>query len=353
MTGLTEPVRTSSASTLPRSDFLRAPLLGTARPANYKEWHHFIVHRPGLRLLINISLAVEARGREPGRLVPRVIVVAHDGQWTGVVERFNDGESDVSSDLTGLAVGGNRVVVSPGGYDVAIDLPDHAIRGELRLTPDGRPSLVVVNNQPVGGGRLNWLFVPRLQAEGWFSVRERHHRFAADVAYHDHNWGHFRWGDDFGWTWGSVLPSTPDDPWSFVFTCMTDRRRLRTVAKAFYAWHRDEPAAIFRDAAVSVHSSGVLGRPPDATLPPSMRLVLGGVATPVPASVEITATRRGETLRTEFRPESVVRLARPSEVHLDRSVVLSETSGTARVSGSVDGTAVDFVGSGVFELLHG
>jgi hypothetical protein len=33
--------------------------------------------------------------------------------------------------------------------------------------------------------------------------------------------------------------------------------------------------------------------------------------------------------------------------------VLSETSGIARVSGSINGEDVDFIGAGVFELLHG
>jgi hypothetical protein len=353
MTALAGPVVEASTSPLPRSDFMRAPLLGTARPEGYKEWHHFVIHGARVRLLINISLTAEACGSRPHRLVPRVVVVAHDHRWTGVIQRFDDTEPAVSADLGTLAVARNRITVTPGGYDLVIDLPEHDIAGEVRVVPPGRPSLVVVNNQPVGTGRLNWLFVPRLQADGWFRVGGTRHRFSADVAYHDHNWGHFRWGDDFGWTWGSVLPSAPDDPWSFVFTCMTDRRRLRTLARAFYVWHRDEPAAIFRDAAVTVRTSGVLNRPPDATLPPPMRLVLGGRAAPVPACVEITAHRAGETLHAVFTPDSFIRLAQPSEVHLDRSVVLSETSGAARVSGSIGGETVDFTGSGVFELLHG
>ncbi len=80
--------------------------------------------------------------------------------------------------------------------------------------------------------------------------------------------------------------------------------------------------------------------------------MLGG-ASDVPASIAITAHRAGDAVRAEFRPESYARLAQPSELHLDRSVVLSETSGSARVSGSIDGEAIDFVGAGVFELLHG
>jgi len=65
------------AAGLARSDFLRAPVLATARPDGYKEWHHFVVHRPGWRLLVNFNLTSENRLNQAPRLVPRVIVIAH------------------------------------------------------------------------------------------------------------------------------------------------------------------------------------------------------------------------------------------------------------------------------------
>jgi hypothetical protein len=342
---------TPPSSTLPRSDFLRAPLLASARPEGYKEWHHFVVHRPGWRLLINFSLTTEEVGGRP-RLVPRVIVIAQDDRWRGVVQRF-DTEPEVSADLGGLTVGGNRVTVDPQGYHLKIDLPGHDVAGELLLTATGRPAVVLVNNQPLGDGRLTWLFVPRLRADGWFRVGGSRRRVEGDVAYHDHNWGRFRWGDDFGWTWASVLPATPDDPWSLVFMRMTDRRRLRTLAQALYVWHHDEPVAMFRDSALQVRSTGRLRRPADCTLPPPMRLVLAGDVADVPESVEIIGRRAGDEMRANFRPASYARVALPSEVQLDRSVMLCETGGDVRVEGSLGGEEIGFTGSGVFELLHG
>ena len=133
---------------------------------------------------------------------------------------------------------------------------------------------------------------------------------------------------------------------------MTDRRRLSCLSQALYVWHHDEPAGIFRHAAVQTRSSGLLGRAADCTLPPPMRLLLGEVPD-VPERVEISATRAGDSVHAEFRPQTYARLARPSEVCLDRSTVLCETSGTARASGSINGGSIDFVGTGVFEFLHG
>ncbi len=333
------------------SDFLRAPVLASARPEGFKEWHHFVVQGRGFRLLINFSLTNEVFGAGQSRLAPRVIVIAHDQTWTGAVERFDGSALDVSADLGELVIGGNRMTVLPDGYRVAIDLPDNEIRGELHVTPVSRP--FVVNNQPVGDGRMCWLFVPRLRAVGWLRIGGREHRIENELAYHDHNWGRFWWGDDFGWTWGTLLPEGPDEPWSMVFLQMTDRSRLRCLSQALYVWHHDEPAAIFRRAGVRARSDGLLGRAADCTLPPPMRLLLDGEVPGVPERIEITATWAGDEVRAEFRPRSYARLAQPSETRLDRSTVLCETGGTARASGTINGEDVDFVGTGVFEFLHG
>jgi hypothetical protein len=84
-----------------------------------------------------------------------------------------------------------------------------------------------------------------------------------------------------------------------------------------------------------------------------MRLLLGGEAADIPAKIEITAARSDELVRVEFNPRSYARIGLPSEVRLDRSVMLTESSGTADVSGSINGSALDFTGVGVFEVLHG
>jgi len=336
---------------LARSDFLRAPLLATARPTGFKEWHHFVVHGRGVRLLINFSLTNEVLGGNEVRLAPRVIVIAHDENWTGAVERFDESALNVSADLGELTIGGNRMTVLPDGYRMVIDLPDKGIRGELHFTSASRP--FVVRNEPVGDGRISWLFVPRLRADGWLRISGLEHRMDNDLAYHDHNWGRFWWGDDFGWTWATILPTGPGDPWSMVFVQLTDRSRLRCLSRSLYVWHHDEPAATFRHAAVHMRSAGLLSRAADCTLPPPMRLLLDGEVPGVPERIDITATRAGDRVHAEFRSHSYARLVQPSEVSLDRSTVLCETSGTARVSGSINGEDVDFVGTGVFEFLHG
>src|ERR1700744_1250039 len=127
---------------LARSDFIRTPRLASASPDGFKEWSHFVVLRPGSRILINFSLASETSPDGRTRLAPRVIVIAHDQCWTGAVERFEESELNVSADLGVLAVGGNQMSVRPDGYRVVIDLPPPDTRGELELTSMSRPFAV-------------------------------------------------------------------------------------------------------------------------------------------------------------------------------------------------------------------
>ena len=338
-------------ASLAASDFMRTPTVGFADPNGFKEWHHFVIHAHGCRVLINFSLNNENSPGRGLRQAPRVIVIAHDDEWRGGIQRFADRELAISSCLGDLRIGNSRMRIGRDGYRVDLDLPEQDILGELRFTSVSRP--FVVNNQPVGSGRMSWLFVPRLHASGRLRIGGREHRFEDDIAYHDHNWGRFWWGDDFGWEWATVLPRDATQPWSLVFLRMTDRRRHRYLSQALYVWHRDEPAAIFRHASVRVRSVGVLGRPADCVLPPPMRLLLDGDVPGVPECVDVTASRAGDTVHVEFRPQSYARLAQPSEMSLTGSTVLCEANGTAEVTGSIDGQPIDFVGTGVFEFLYG
>src|SRR5262249_38503804 len=150
-------------------------------------------------------------------------------------------------------------------------------------------------------------------------------------AYHDHNWGSFRWGDDFGWEWGSVLPRRAQDPWTVVCMRMTDRRRRRATRQALYAWHGAEPVGVWRDGAMTFEHQGFLRRPPALTLPGVMRIVKSGAASDVPNRVTI-AGRGEDELEMRFEPEEYVRIVVPDEVDPLGVVVLNEVSGRITAS---------------------
>ena len=84
-----------------------------------------------------------------------------------------------------------------------------------------------------------------------------------------------------------------------------------------------------------------------------MRLLLDGEVPGVPARIEVTAARCADSVRAEFLPQSYARLAQPSELSVDGTTVLCESSGTARMTGTINGETIDFSGTGVFEFLYG
>ena len=341
----------TAGSGVARADFVRLPLQGEANPAGYKEWHHFVVQRGPLRVLLNLSLMNEPDRPHGSRVVPRVVAIVHDDAWIGTVERYPSDAARIGPDLCSLAIGDTQLTIGADRYDLSVDVPSRGIAGRIELVVASRP--FAVHNQPLGAGRLSWLFVPRLLATGWLSIGGRTYEFVDDAAYHDHNWGRFLWGDDFGWQWGSVLPAADGDPWSFVFMRMTDGKGHRALSQALYVWHGDEPAAMFRDTDLQVRTSGLLGRPPDCTLPAPMGIVLGGSLSDIPRRVDIEAGNGNGRVEMSFEPHAYARVARPSETDIDRSVVLDETSGAAWATGSLRGRRIEFDGPGVFEFLHG
>ncbi len=259
------------------------------------------------------------------------------------------------ADLGELTIGGNRML------DPARRLPRRhrparlaASRGELSFTSASQP--FVVNNQPVGDGRMSWLFVPRLHADRVAAHRRpraplrRRHRLSRPQLGPVPVGRRLRLG-----VGAPSCPSDPDEPWSLVFLRMTDRRRLRYLSQALYVWHHDEPAAIFRHAAVDGPDIRC-ARTARRTAPCRHRC---GCCSTVrcrayrSASTVTAAPGRRHAHGSSSGHSPTRDSPSPASCRLDRSTVLCESSGTARVTGSINGRRIDFVGTGVFEFLHG
>jgi hypothetical protein len=327
------------------SDFLRGSrrLLGENQP--HKEWHHFVVHDGRFRLIVNFSIA---DGTDD--TTHRVISLVREDEWTGAVETFEPAGCATRSGRVAARFGTCEFALRDGAYELTIRLATIGLRAHLRLVPMSTP--FVVNNQPLApGARLSWLFVPRLQAHGHVWVGDTHVSLRGAPAYHDHNWGRFHWGNNFGWEWGSVLPRDLSDPWTIVCMRMTDRNRQSATRQALYAWYEDEPVALWRDFAMTVDHEGFLRRPPEMTLPGIMRFLHPGTASDVPAVVTVKG-RGHDEIEMRFEPEEYVRIVVPNEVDPMGVVVLNEISGRITATGRVAGRDLELEASGVFELLH-
>ncbi|WP_437801024.1 hypothetical protein [Sorangium sp. So ce693] len=332
--------------------FRRSPSRLTGR-ADHKEWQHFLVHTEAAHLLVNFNLIDDRWARDARRAeTARLIVLARVGAgWDGDMDRFEEAEVDVIPGGMSARFGRNAMGFDRGRYLLSIALRGRPIAAELELVPTTFPALS--SNQPLSRDRyLSWAFVPRLVARGTISVGGRAERIEAAPAYHDHNWGHFLWGDDFSWEWGSALPWDAGNEWSLVHVRMADRGRSVARYQGLFLWRGAHPFRIFRDDEMSVTHDGCFDLTRPLKIPRVMAMLSPGTASDVPRRMEVRARGDGDDLRVRFESEDVAQVVMPSEHDLEGVITLNEVSGRVTVEGRVRGARVEMEGPGVFEFIR-
>jgi hypothetical protein len=334
-------------------DYFRCSPARIGGEATHKEWQHFIVHADGVQLLINFNLlddrwATAVADRE----VRRVIALARvEGRWIGGIDRFNADDVVVRPGHIGARFGPNTLSFEDGRYHVRVALTDGTLAADLVFEPATVPMLA--NNQPLSRDRMvSWMFVPRLACSGTATLGSETYRIDAAVAYHDHNWGNFAWGEDFAWEWGSALGDTVRCPWSMVYARMSDLGRNVARGQGLFVWRGAHFYRLFRDDEIELRSVGRLCRPSPLKLPPVMGLLSPGGAHDLPARFEISARGGDDHVHVVFEAEDVVQIIIPNDSDVDGVTVLNEVTGRVSARGRARGLAVTMDGPGVFEFIR-
>lgn len=191
----------------------------------YKDWLHLnVMHHPsGCVGLINVSLhgaPEDPRSRAIGAALVHVPGVG----WVGNLEIKGFGEVALGRASIGLERVALAVHYPSGALAASVRDPAHSLAVNLTATPTAGP-VVVEERLPLGSGWISWYAVPRLALSGEWVVGEQRMSLEAASAYHDHNWGRWRWGDDMGWEWGCFLAPSPGA--AFVLSRVTDRSHRR------------------------------------------------------------------------------------------------------------------------------
>src|SRR5260370_629912 len=141
------------------ADYLRRSPGRVGGSAHHKEWHHFIVHFNGIRLLINLSLLDDPWERNPRQSEKvRLILLAYRGGWSGAVDTFLSDGFDVSEGGHCLRFSGGECRFANGVYTVRFETANGQMGGDLEFEPTSVPALA--NNQSLSAGKtLRWLFV--------------------------------------------------------------------------------------------------------------------------------------------------------------------------------------------------
>ena len=202
----------------------------------------------------------------------------------------------------------------------------------------------------MGQGTIDWLVVPRLAASGTIVVDRRVYKLENAPAYHDHNWGHWLWGQDFAWQWGFALPAKMDQAWSIVFDRVTNRARNQIQELKLSVWQEDKLQRIFAHSDIQVRERGYLHPERVPKFPRIMGLITPESTPDVPRTFEIEAASGDDRVRCLFQAQDVGQIVVPNETDLEMTVI-NEVSGLIEGEGVVKGKSFSVHGQGLFEFL--
>jgi hypothetical protein len=313
---------------------------------------HFCVRLPGSpggHLLVNLNIVEHAPPRGRASRVARVIALGTWNGWSGHVDSFAIGDVDGAAGAVDIRFGSTSLAWEGDAF--ALRMQAGALGAQLHIRPLMLPS--VPSTVSFGPGRaMHWVVIPRLVATGTVTIEGRTLNIAGAPTYHDHNWGHFRWGGDLAWEWGFVTPDA-ESPWSVVFVRVSDGRGHRTLSQGALVWCDAVNVRSFQNQEIQVVLDGCHAGPRPLTLPPAGGLLAPGAASGVPARLDLRARGEGDELDIAYETASKARIALPNELDDFRVVLLNETAGAARVRGTVRGRAFSFDGPAIVEFVRG
>lgn len=328
-------------------DYLRRAPARVGGPPGHKEWLHFCAFGPDVDVLLNFSSVDDVH--HAGHLEHhRVTALVRTDHWRGDVKQA-EGPVRVRRGQVGARFGSDVAAWDGEAYHLHATIPKCDLVVDLRLVPMTLPS--IVHNVSVGDGPpIHWLVMPRLLATGTVVVDGRRHVLHDVPAYHDHNWGNFRWGRNFAWEWGYILPDDAEVPWSLVFVRLSDRAHARTRMQGLFAWHGSREDRVFRGRQLDIRGEGVFRTDHLTKVPAVMGLLSPGTDTGVPGRMRLLARDGEDHVDVAFQPEEAAQVIIPNDDD-DGVTIIHEVAGEVTVEGRIRGRSMSWRSRSIFEFL--
>jgi hypothetical protein len=330
------------------------PSPAAAERAHFKEWFHFNVldAGSGAEAIVNLSFSGDVTVAGGGRADVILLVHRPGAGWCGGIRSFEATAAELERERLQLRVGDDvALAYDEGVFRLAVAQPDQGIRLQATLTPRAEPMLLW-NDTPLGSGRLNWLIAPHLTVDGELTVGGARIALRQACGYHDHNWGCWRWGDDFGWEWGFAadMAREPDEGrTTLVFDRTTDRLGAASYEHTLAVWRGSQLAKVFTRRMLRAQRHGRFGGAVPRR-PGAARLVADGAVLTVPRRFAVSARDGADWLDLEYAVDAALQVAVPSDYGFGL-VGLNETFGGLQARGVLGGEAVAFGARACFEFL--
>ncbi|MFT7774056.1 hypothetical protein [Roseateles sp.] len=339
-----------------RVQMLRIPPQPESAPPNWKDWYHFVLMHPasGWRALANVSLAGGGGRAElqctlvihvPGKAEdpPRVHGASRSVPWLPgmlrprpLVIRGDEVELTLQEQVW-------RLRLQPAGLDIGL---------ALEARPDST-AMLVTEGSSFGSGFIGWGLVPRLVAKGELWACGKGTSVTHDwFCYQDHNFGRFRWGEDFGWEWAVAHAASPDGPAvTVVVDLRTDRAHSRHGLPYVFVIVGRELRKVFLGPAVTLRWAWSERSVLPARLPGTMATLLADCPERAPVSLTVLAADERDSLRLQLSFDTHLQIVVPDErqpVHTR----ISEASGAAAITLRLDGHVQDARGQAYAEYTR-
>jgi hypothetical protein len=191
--------------------------------------------------------------------------------------------------------------------------------------------------------------VPRLVADGEIALAGERHLLCGAPAYHDHDWGRFRWGGDFGWDWSIALPAPADGvAWTLIFQRFSDRARHEALSQGILLWRGERHVRTLHGPDVRWVTSGRLSAAGALRIPRVFSLAAPGCAADLARRIELRASAGGDVLELTYELRDVAQVAIPND-GLTGTTLINEAHAEFRAEGSVLGEQVRLAGSALVE----
>ncbi|MFT3953410.1 MAG: hypothetical protein QM722_03095 [Piscinibacter sp.] len=286
------------ADLIERIEALRFPLPPQPASDDWKDWYHFVLLHAatGWRAIVNVNLAGGGASAElqytlvihvPGA-PPRLHGVSRSLPWRVgmVLPRPLSIRSDEVELVFDQQVFGLRV--QPRGLDLGI---------ALHARPDATP-LLVTEGSAFGSGFIGWGVVPRLLVGGEVWACGQKAALTHDwFCYQDHNFGRFRWGEDFGWEWMVAHVEAPEQPAiTVVVDLRSDRTHRRGGLPYLFVLVGRELRKVFLGPSMTMRWAWSDGARLPPRLPGAMATLLGSQTEREPVAVQIEAADERDRL---------------------------------------------------------
>jgi hypothetical protein len=213
------------------ADWLRPPGPNDRRGGAYKDWLHLNVFDTATGIALVLNGAVQGAADDPRAVASATALVHHAGSWSTHHETVSRSQTEITERT--LAVGDQLVIqLDPvsGGMTTTFRHPTSGLAVHVEAVPLTR-AIHTVAPMPFGSGWIAWRAVPLLRSKGYVETAGRRTSLDDALAYHDHNWGRWRWGEDIGWEWAAW----PSEDGALVMSRATDRAHGKAAANVTIA----------------------------------------------------------------------------------------------------------------------